>query len=274
MATVRDAAALAELQEVARVRAAIVRSADSWLCAEDKSTQWLSPVLANRRSSGSWRFPREPSLFWQNWESSMAMNALDERRTHMMSDFDDDADDAYVREMGALPAAYFDSAGPMTQQEMWALGDACAERLDVAHSDRVCLSADVPTALGAMAACSAWSRSAALVLPKFSLMACWPSPPIDAQATLEGESSLATSYGPDNALTYGPGYASTYNDGATLLFADTHALEALAQLGANAKFPNLRGGVVEVGVGGDFIGDTLELAGVQLETLGKRPLSS
>ena len=55
----------------------------------------------------------------------------------------------------------------------------------------------------------------------------------------------------------------------SILFADTHTLKALPA-DVDADLNALRGGVVKIGSGTDFLDETREYAGVTLATLGKK----
>ena len=159
--------------------------------------------------------------------------------------------DPAARSEGLL--ALFGGAA-LTHGSAVALGASVAERLAVGPTDRACVSITLCHAFGIGSAVgSALGSAAAVVLPAVGgIRGC-------GDATQRAE------------VTCDVLRASN----STLLFADSHtlqALEALPQPPAGAPRLALRGGVVKTGSGSDFLptdGFVYQYQGVRLLELGK-----
>lgn len=147
----------------------------------------------------------------------------------------------------------------LSNGEALALGEAAANRLGTTSSDRACVSVTLFHAFGiGSAACSAFLRSGAVVLPAVGGIKGCGDPQQRAAVTLD---VLQCSR-------------------ATQLFADTHTLRAMPAA-EGRDLSSLRTGVVKIGSGSDFLdnvhevsqqaGDplALEYAGVRLIAMGK-----
>jgi hypothetical protein len=129
------------------------------------------------------------------------------------------------------------------------------ELFNMNTDDRVCVSITLYHAFGIGSACSAALQSgAAIVLPAVGGLQGCGVPSQRAKVTLD----------------------TLVSEKCTLLFADTHTLKALhderlteALQKANLS-AHLRGGVCKTGSGVDILSETVTLAGVTLETLGKQ----
>jgi acyl-coenzyme A synthetase/AMP-(fatty) acid ligase len=178
-----------------------------------------------------------------------------EAASHAQISFEsDDTAPSFVQEnipAGQLtPFAYYNSLKPVTMEEVVDLGEQAARHLSVTPSDRVCVSITLCHAFGiGSAVSSALLNGAAVVLPAVGGIRGCGNPAQRAEATLSVLSSAHCS----------------------LLFADTHTLGALEACKPNsAALSRLRGGVVKVGSGSDFLDGTVRLANATLSTLGKK----
>jgi len=144
--------------------------------------------------------------------------------------------------------AYFNSPTPLTNAAILAQGADAAANLGITEDDRVCVSITLCHAFGIGSACAgAFLSGAAVVLPAVGGIRGCGVPSQRAEATRQ---TLA-------------------DEQCTLLFADTHTLKALPADDAGADL-RLRGGVVKIGSGTEFLDETREFAGVTLATLGKK----
>ena len=176
-----------------------------------------------------------------------------------------DDDDAAGEGVGPDDAlGYFGSATPLRHGEAAALGAAARARLALAADDRACVAITLCHAFGiGSAVCAALGAGAAVVLPAVGGIRGCGVPSQRAQVTREVVAA----------------------ERCTLLFADSHTLGALPPGdggdGGGAPPLSLRGGVVKIGSGSDFLDDVketpiggspraLEYGGVPLIAMGKK----
>jgi acyl-CoA synthetase (AMP-forming)/AMP-acid ligase II len=150
--------------------------------------------------------------------------------------------------------AFWNSLTPLTHAQALAQGEVCADALSLSADDRVCVAITLCHAFGIGSACAgALLRGAAIVLPAVGGIRGCGVPEERAAVTLR---VLAAQH-------------------CSVLFADTHTLKAFAAPAMVAArealdLSRLRAGVIKVGSGADILDETVEFAGVQLRTLGKR----
>merc|ERR1712224_1176519 len=130
-----------------------------------------------------------------------------------------------------MPLGYYSSVKPITDSAAMAAGAATREHLSMIESDLVLVSITLNHLFGIGSAVSAALQSgAAIVLPDAGGV-------VDrgqrARSMLECMGSL----------------------GCTLLIADTHTLTALKEAGPAEHLKSLRGGLVKVGSGSDFLAE-------------------
>jgi hypothetical protein len=143
------------------------------------------------------------------------------------------------------PHAFYNSGTPYTNRQALAHGRDAAQQLSMIGDDVVCISITLGHAFGMGSAVTAALLSGAtIVLPAVGgLFGCG----------VPSERAAATQH----ALEH---------DGCTLLFADTHTLQALS---SPTQPLALRNGVVKIGSGATFLAETREYGGVTLRTVGK-----
>ena len=135
------------------------------------------------------------------------------------------------------PLGYFGGTSALTHGEAMACGADARARLGIAPADRVCVSITLCHAFGIGSAVgAALGAGAAVVLPAVGGIRGCGVPSQRAAVTREVLAS----------------------EGCTLLFADSHTLGATpaagsAEAAALPPLPSLRGGVVKIGSGADFL---------------------
>jgi len=145
--------------------------------------------------------------------------------------------------------AYFNSTTPLANDEVDALAADAAAHLELSAADTACVSITLSHAFGAASAVGVcFSAGASVALPNVDGIVGCGVPSERAAATL----------------------ACLERDACTVLFADTHTLNALP---ADADLPALRTGVCKVASGADFLDRSAPFAGRHLWTLGKRAAS-
>ena len=174
-----------------------------------------------------------------------------------------DEDDAAGEGVGADDAlGYFGSTTPLRHGEAAALGAAARARLALTADDRACVAITLCHAFGiGSAVAAALGAGAAVVLPAVGGIRGCGVPSQRAQVTREVVAA----------------------ERCTLLFADSHTLGALPPGDDDASAPplSLRGGVVKIGSGSDFLDDVketsiggsmraLKYGGVPLIAMGKK----
>jgi AMP-binding enzyme len=171
--------------------------------------------------------------------------------TENSTDLDDDTDEFAPKR----PLGYFGSGKALTHGEAVQQGRDMVVYFDMFSEDKVCVSITLYHAFGIGSACSAALQAgAAIVLPAVGGLQGCGVPSQRATVTLQ---TLA-------------------DQQCTLLFADTHTLNALhdESLSKNVKDANvsayLRGGVCKTGSGTEILPETVDWAGVTLATLGKK----
>lgn len=142
--------------------------------------------------------------------------------------------------------AFYNSASPLTNDQVMSLAADAAKHLELSASDTACISITLCHSFGigtGTAACL--SAGAAVSLPNVDGITGCGVPSERAAATMLALAS----------------------DECTVLYADTHTLKALP---SSAVLPKLRTGVNKVASGSDFLERSSHFAGVDLWTLGKR----
>jgi acyl-CoA synthetase (AMP-forming)/AMP-acid ligase II len=165
--------------------------------------------------------------------------------------FDDDTDE-HARDR---PLGYFASSNALTHGDALQQGRTMRDYFGMDTTDRVCVSITLYHAFGIGSACSAAIQAgSAIVLPAVGGLQGCGVPSQRAEVTLQ----------------------TLVGEECTLLFADTHTLQALhneslskALQDANLS-AHLRGGVCKTGSGSEILTETVDLAGVTLATLGKK----
>jgi acyl-CoA synthetase (AMP-forming)/AMP-acid ligase II len=165
------------------------------------------------------------------------------REVYSMEHFDQEAlEDATI-----TPHAYYNStSNAFTNGQALQLADEAANELFVVEQDVVCISVTLchPFGMGS-AIGSCLLRGACIALPAVGGIYGCGVPSERAAATFEVLES----------------------EKCTLLFADTHTLQALPD---HPERLNLRGGVCKIGSGSDWLNDTRKYAGVTLRTMGSK----
>lgn len=241
--TVKDAAGLAALREKHdRIRGVVTTSHSSTLSTAAKF--FHPPILASDESS-------DDMLYQYMEETSTYTAATDGKK------IEEDT-----------PWAYFNSTSPLRHIEIMQLGSDSSRYLNISGSDRVCVSITLCHAFGIGSACAAAMISGAtVILPAVGGINGCGIPSQRSAATL-------------NVLA---------SEQCTLLFADTHVVKALSYASAldrsEANFtlndageslsdspilPFLRGGVVKVGSGSDFMPDKMKYGNVEFATMSTR----
>lgn len=151
-----------------------------------------------------------------------------------------------------LPWGYFNSTQPLQHADVLHLAQMCSNHLNMTPEDRVCVSITLCHSFGIASACAAsLLAGATIVLPAVGGILGCGVPSERAAATL-------------NMLG---------SERCTLLFADSHILKALGGLppihATSGGLSHLRGGVVKVGSGSDFMTDTVKYGDVTLSTMSK-----
>lgn len=167
------------------------------------------------------------------------------------SELDDDKDE----HASERPLGYFGSPKALTHGSALQQGLEMKQYFNMTAADKVCVSITLYHAFGIGSACSSALQSgAAIVLPAVGGLLGCGVPSQRAAVTLETLSS----------------------EECSLLFADTHTLkalhdEALAEALKDANLAaHLRGGVCKTGSGVEILSETVDLAGINLATLGKK----
>jgi acyl-CoA synthetase (AMP-forming)/AMP-acid ligase II len=144
---------------------------------------------------------------------------------------------------------YYNSTTGLTHAEVVRLGVASASHLKMTQTDKVCVSITLCHSFGIGSACAAaLSSGATVVLPAVGGTRGCGVPSQRAEATLRVLAS----------------------EQCTLLFADTHTLKALEPLEVEgSSLQALRGGVVKVGSGTDFMSSTSKYQGVPLANISQ-----
>jgi hypothetical protein len=172
---------------------------------------------------------------------------LDEYSTedNDQSGYLDDDDDR--KEPPPPPHAYYNNTTPFTNHDALELGSKAAWELAMIEGDSVCVGVTLCHAFGmGSAVCSAFEAGASIVLPAVGGIKGCGIPSERAKATMEVLES----------------------EKCTLLFADTHTLEAMKPYD-KPEVLNLRGGVCKVSSGADFLDGTVQFGGVSIKTMGK-----
>jgi len=144
------------------------------------------------------------------------------------------------------PHAFYNSTDPFTNPQALKLGEDSSFQLAMYEQDVVCVSVTLSHAFGfGSAVSSALMMGAAICLPAVGGIRGCGVPSERAAATLEVLKS----------------------EKCTLLFADTHTLEALPEPPLDLV---LRGGVCKIASGSDFLEQTRTYGGVKLMTMGKK----
>lgn len=145
------------------------------------------------------------------------------------------------------PHAYYNNTNPFTNQEALDLGSKAAWELAMIDDDSVCIAVTLCHAFGmGSAICSALESGATIVLPAVGGIKGCGVPSERAKATSDALQS----------------------EKCTLLFADTHTLEAMKSFD-QPELLNLRGGVCKVSSGSDFLEAVVKFGGVSIKTMGK-----
>lgn len=148
---------------------------------------------------------------------------------------------------GDLPLGFYNSMTPLQNGTIIDQGATAANTLSLTNDDKVCVSITLCHAFGIGSACSgALTSGSAVVLPAVGGLHGCGVPSKRAEATLQ----------------------VLRDENCSILFADTHTLKALPDVESGA-LPSLRGGVVKIGSGSDFLEETRGFAGVEFRTLGK-----
>jgi acyl-coenzyme A synthetase/AMP-(fatty) acid ligase len=144
---------------------------------------------------------------------------------------------------------FFNSTKALSAEEVVQLGTAAGEYLNISEADRVCVSITLCHAFGIASACAGtFLNGGAVVLPAVGGIRGCGVASQRADATLE----------------------TLVSQRCTLLFADTHTLKALPEPTVDMDLSALRGGVVKVGSGSDFMEEEVQYAGVSMHTMSKR----
>ena len=146
---------------------------------------------------------------------------------------------------------FYNSVTGYTNAQALLHGQEAVHALPVIEDDVVCVSVTLchPFGIGS-AVCSAFLTGATLALPAVGGIQGCGVPSERAAATLEVLES----------------------EKCTLLFADTHTLNALPDLSLEQEQRlALRGGVCKIGSGSTFLQETREYAKAKLRTMGKAP---
>lgn len=143
-------------------------------------------------------------------------------------------------------ALYNSPAAPYTNRQALEQGEDAAFELSMCADDKVCISITLCHAFGiGSGICSVFSQGATAVLPAVGGIQGCGVPSERAAATLE----------------------VLKEEKCTLLFADTHTLNALPDPPHDLP---LRGGACKIGSGSTFLDETRKYSGVSLRTVGKR----
>lgn len=162
---------------------------------------------------------------------------------YSLDHFDQEScDDASI-----TPHAYYNSTqNAYTNGQALQHAEEAAEELIIVQKDVICISITLCHAFGfGSAVGSCLLRGACIALPAVGGIQGCGVPSERAAATFEVLES----------------------EKCTLLFADTHTLKALPD---HPERLNLRGGVVKVGSGLDWLDETRKYGGITLRTLGKK----
>lgn len=165
-----------------------------------------------------------------------------------------EADFAGSADSPSQALAYWSSLTPLTHAEALEQGADSATQLALRSDDRVCVAITLCHAFGIASACSAALQTgAAIVLPAVGGIRGCGVPEQRATVTLRVLAAQRCS----------------------VLFADTHTLKALGTPALIKErevldISALRTGACKVGSGADFLESSVEFAGVQLRTVGKR----
>ena len=182
--------------------------------------------------------------------------AEDNDQEDSLESLDDDGDDldslgrdsASKKSKAIPPHAYYNNTTPFTNQDALALGSNSAWELAMIDTDSICVGVTLCHAFGmGSAICGALESGASIVLPAVGGIKGCGVPSERAKATMQ----------------------TLESEKCTLLFADTHTLEAMKAYDNPAAL-NLRGGVCKVASGSDFLDDTVKFGGVPIMTMGKR----
>ncbi|KAG7360167.1 AMP-binding enzyme [Nitzschia inconspicua] len=163
---------------------------------------------------------------------------------------DEFGQESYDQEDGdsLAPHAYYNNTVPFSNEEALKLGEDAAWELAMVEQDVVCISVTLCHAFGmGSAVCAALQSGATMVLPSVGGIQGCGVPSERAKATFD----------------------ALEQEKCTLLFADTHTLEALAEYDKPERL-SLRGGVCKTGSGSDFLSETVKYGGVSLKTMGKK----
>jgi acyl-coenzyme A synthetase/AMP-(fatty) acid ligase len=241
--TVKDATGMAALREKHdRIRGVVTTSTSSVLYT---AQLFHPPILASDEASDD--------MLHQYMEESSTFTAA--------------TDGKKVEE--DTPWAYFNSTSPLRHSEIMKLGADSSRHLKMTASERVCVSITLCHAFGVGSACAGTlSSGAAVVLPAVGGISGCGVPSQRAAAAFDVLAS----------------------EQCSLLFADTHIFKALPPVPAPARdgrgtdssssdgnavdppaLPSLRGGVVKVGSGSDFMPEKVRYGNVEFSTMSKRP---
>jgi len=240
--TAVTAKTLADTDEKMNIKAAAV-SAESPLASE--SSLPLPPLVVTGGVSGEFKLQDGAVVY----EEALA-NEENYTNSVLFPKAPEVGDD------GGLHAMF--GKAKLTQGEILNLGRSCREKLDIGPGDKICVSITLCHAYGiGTAVAGAFSAGATVVLPAVGGIRGCGNPAQRAEVTLDVLKS----------------------ENCTLLFADSHTLKALPPT-TEGDLPSLRGGVVKIGSGSDFLdgvtsatigGETRELvvAGKQMLAMGK-----
>ena len=222
-ATTKDAQALAALRATHNIVGCVPVTKDSWMYSDSKGDAAAIPC----------------SMLGCDFEAQSA-GWLKTNQPEGEDNGGDEVDDG--------PHAYFNSSTALQSRDVVALGEAAASKLEMAASDKVCVSITLCHSFGiASGVAAVFSRGATLVLPAVGGIRGCGNPSERAESTLQVMAAT----------------------GATLLLADTHIVKSFPS-DVSSKITALRGGIVKTGSGSDFLDENVSVGGVDLFTMGKR----